>query len=192
MNYEVEIFTPCSEDDFAALWRFNYGVFAAELKMRPANDESLLVDKFHYKNIYRAARCRTTGEIVGMIAAHWQAPYSAAEHFGDYAVEPPKSGKLAEIRLFALAPNCRKTTVAARLGIEMLIELEKEQVSELVISGISVQKRLYERLGFKAIGEPITAGDTILYPMRAELATALGTCRQLLCYKLFDKTPAHN
>lgn len=188
MDYEVEIFTPRSEDDFAALWRFNYGVFAAELKMRPANDESLLVDKFHYKNIYRAARCRTTGEIVGMIAAHWQAPYSAAEHFGDYAVEPPKSGNLAEIRLFALAPNCRKTTVAARLGIEMLIELEKEQVSELVISGISVQKRLYERLGFKAIGEPITAGDTILYPMRAELATALGTCRQLLCYKLFDQS----
>ena len=190
MDYEVEIFTPCSDDDFNALWRFNYGVFAAELKMRPANDESILVDKFHNKNIYRAARCRSTGEITGMIAAHWQAPYSAAEHFGDYAVEPPRSGKLAEIRLFALAPNCRKTTVAARLGIEMLIELEKQQVSELVISGISVQKRLYERLGFQVIGEPVTAGDTILYPMRAELSTVLGTCRQLLCYKLCDKAAA--
>ena len=96
-----------------------------------------------YNNRYFAMYAiESDGEIVGMIAAHWQAPYSAAEHFGDYAVEPPKSGKLAEIRLFALAPNCRKTTVAARLGIEMLIELEKEQVSELVISGISVQKRL--------------------------------------------------
>ena len=184
MKYDIEIFEPHTDEEFAALWHFNYKIFAAELKMRPANDESILVDKFHYKNIYRAARSRSTGEITGMIAAHWQMPYSAEEHFGQYVIEPPRNGKLAEIRLFALAPNCRKTTVAARLGIEMLIELEKQQVSELVISGISVQKRFYERLGFRVIGEPVKAGDTLLYPMRTELSAVLGTCRQLLCCKL--------
>ena len=42
----------------------------------------------------------------------------------------------------------------------------------------------------QVIGEPVTAGDTILYPMRAELSTVLGTCRRLLCYKLCDKAAA--
>ena len=184
MEYDIEIFTPGTDEEMTALWRFNYNIFAAELKMRSENPDAILVDKFHCKNIYRAARYRSNGEIAGMISAHWQAPYSAAEHFGDHVAAPPANGLLGEIRLFALAPHCRKTTVAARLGIELLLELERRGIGELVISGISVQKRFYERLGFEVVGEPVAAGDTTLYPMRAELQKVLNTCRELACYKL--------
>lgn len=186
-EFDVEIFTPTSEEDFAALWRLNYDVFADELKMRPANSDAFIIDKFHDKNIYRAARCCATGKIVGLISAHWQAPYSAAEHFGEYAAEPPAEGHLGEIRLFAIAPEYRKTTVAARMAIALFLELEKNGVRELVISGISQQKRLYERMSFRVIGEPVQALDTTLYPMRAELSQVLSVCRNLLCYKVcFD------
>ena len=184
MEYEIEIHTPQCEAEFMAVWRFNYEVFAAELRMRPRTEEPWLADPFHYKNLYRVARHRITGRIVGLIAAHWQPPYSVAAHFGPEAAAPPAAGKLAEIRLFAVAPDYRKTTVAARLGIALLLDLESRQVTELVISGISVQKRFYERLGFRATGAPVAAGDTRLYPMRAELRTVLGRCRELLCFKI--------
>ena len=58
MEYDIEIFTPDTDEEITALWRFNYNIFAAELKMRSENPDAILVDKFHYKNIYRAARYR--------------------------------------------------------------------------------------------------------------------------------------
>ena len=126
MDLEFEIFTPETEDDFAELWKFNYRIFAAELKMRPENPARFLVDKFHHKNIYLAARSKTDDSIIGMIAAHWQAPYSAEAHFGpSVAVPPSDGGKLGEIRLFSIAPPYRKTAVVTTLGISMLLELAK-------------------------------------------------------------------
>ena len=186
MQCDFEIFTPSTEADFTALWQFNYRIFAAELKMRPENPEGFLADKFHHKNIYRAARRRQDGALIGMIAAHWQPPFSAEDHFGPAAVTPPETGKLAEIRLFAVAPECRKTAVTTSLGIALLQELEKHQITEIVISGISVQKKFYERLGFQVIGEPVAAGDTLLYPMRTRLAPFLEMCRKLNCYQLCE------
>ena len=184
MNCDFEIFTPSTEEDFAALWEFNYRIFAAELKMRPENPEGFLVDKFHHKNIYRAARNMADGRVIGMIAAHWEAPYSAEDHFGSYAVAPPPEGKLGEIRLFSVAPEYRRTAVTTSLGISLLEELAVHQVTEIVISGISVQKKFYEHLGFEVIGEPVAAGDTLLYPMRTRLAPFLEMCRKLQCYQL--------
>ena len=184
MQCDFEIFTPAAEADFTALWQFNYRIFAAELKMRPENQERFLVDKFHHKNIYRAARRRQDGALIGMISAHWQPPFSAEDHFGSAAVTPPAAGKLAEIRLFSVAPEYRKTAVTTSLGISLLQELEKHQISEIVISGISIQKKFYERLGFQVIGEPVPAGDTLLYPMRISLAPFLEMCRKLNCYQL--------
>lgn len=185
MDHDFEIFTPETEADFAELWRFNYEIFASELKMRPENSDGFLVDKFHHKNIYRAARSTKDHSIIGMIAAHWQAPYSAEAHFGPAVAVPPEDGgKLGEIRLFAISPDCRKTAVVTTLGISLLLELEKHQVTEVIISGISIQKRFYERLGFKVTGEPVPEGDTMLYPMRTRLPEFLEMCRKLQCFKL--------
>lgn len=184
MDLDFEIFTPQTEEDFAELWRFNYEIFADELKMRAENPDGFLIDKFHHKNIYRAARSTVDNSVIGMIAAHWQAPYSAAEHFGPQVATPPTSGKLGEIRLFSISPQYRKTAVVTTLGISMLQELEKHGITEIVISGISIQKHFYEHLGFKTIGEPVAEGDTMLYPMRITLSDFLESCRKLQCYKL--------
>lgn len=177
----IEIFTPAAAD-FEPLWRFNYAVFAAELGMREVREDRILIDKFHAKNIYFAARIALSGEIVGMISAHWQAPYSAAEHFGDAVTAMPEGGKLAEIRLYAVRADFRHTSVAARLGIAMLSELGRRGIDEVVISGISNQKPLYEQLGFAVAGEPVASGQTTLYPMRADLARVLRRCSRLKRY----------
>ena len=184
MDLEFEIFTPETEADFAELWKFNYRIFAAELKMRPENADGFIVDKFHHKNIYLAARSKADNSIIGMIAAHWQAPYSAEAHFGSAVAAPPvDGGKLGEIRLFAISPDCRKTAVVTTLGISMLLALAKHQVTEVIISGISVQKRFYERLGFKVTGSPVAEGATTLYPMRIKLPEFIERCKKLQCFK---------
>lgn len=184
MDLDFEIFTPETEEDFASLWRFNYDIFAAELKMRPENPDGFLVDKFHHKNIYLAARNKSDNAIIGMIAAHWQPPYSAEAHFGPSVAEPPADGgELGEIRLFSVAPPYRKTAIVTTLGISMLLELAKHQVTEVVISGISVQRHFYERLGFKVTGEPVAEGETTLYPMRIKLPDFIERCKKLQCFK---------
>ena len=179
MEEKITIITPSTPEEFDKLWALNYEIFAAELKMRPETDSQRLVDKFHHKNIYRAAQL-PSGELAGMIAAHWQPPYSAAAHFGDAITIPPKQGKLAEIRLFALKPQYRSTTLASQLAVPLLLALDEAGVSEVIISGISNRKRFYEHLGFKVIGEGITEGATTLYPMRGELPHILNNCRKAL------------
>ena len=100
MDLEFEIFTPETEADFAELWKFNYQIFASELKMRQENPDGFIVDKFHHKNIYLAARNKVDNAIIGMIAAHWQAPYSAEAHFGSsVAIPPSDGGKLGDLGL---------------------------------------------------------------------------------------------
>ncbi len=175
----IEIFVP-AEADFEALWRFNHDVFAAELGMRELRGDGLIVDKFHYKNIYFAAR--REGEIIGMITAHWQAPYSAAGHFGEEVTAMPDGGLLAEIRLYAVRADLRGSSVSTRLGITMLTELGRRGIDEVLISGIEEQRPLYEQLGFKVCGAPAASGETTLYPMRAKLADVLRRCRTVRHY----------
>ena len=180
MESRIRIITPSTPEEFEKLWRLNYLIFARELKMRPDTAAEMIVDKFHPKNIYRAAMETATGAFTGMISAHWSAPYSAAAHFGDTIAEPPLEGKLAEIRLFALLPGYRSTTLAAQLAVPLLQELDSRGVSEVIISGISNMRSFYEHLGFCVAGAPVKEGSTLLYPMRGKLSLILERCRPAL------------
>ena len=179
-QYHIEIFTPETAEEFEQLWQLNHQVFASELKMRSISEEGKIVDKFHHKNIYRAARVISDGTLAGMISAHWRPPYSAAAHFGESVVTPPAEGKLAEIRLFALLPQYRSTTLASQLAVPLLLELESQGVSEVIISGISNMRSFYEHLGFCVAGAPVEEGSTLLYPMRGRLPLILERCRKAL------------
>ncbi len=172
----VFITAPRHPADFDAMWRFNHTVFATELAMRECCPEARLVDKFHGKNFYRIAIDPTDSMIIGMISAHHQAPYSAVEHFGETVADGIADGLLGEIRLYAVAPAWRKTSVAARLGLAVLEALDAAGVTEVVISGISEQQEFYKHLGFQVVGKPVSCGHTLLYPMRSPLPRLLNRC----------------
>ena len=55
MKSKIRIITPSTPEEFEKLWRLNYLIFARELQMRPDTAAEMIVDKFHHKNIYRAA-----------------------------------------------------------------------------------------------------------------------------------------
>jgi hypothetical protein len=172
-----EIFEPRSEAEMERVWRFNHRIFAEELGQHARHEDGLLVDKFHHKNIYRAARPAGSGELVGLICAHFEAPYSVEEKIGRPVAPPADGGKLGEIRLYAVAPEHRKGMVSALVGVALLLELDKRGVSEVVISGISLQKPTYEKLGFAVFADPAPGGRALFYPMRAKLAEVLARLR---------------
>ena len=58
----------------------------------------------------------------------------------------------------------------------LLLELEKQGVTEVIISGISDRRIFYEHIGFKVTGPAVQEGETRLYPMRGKLKELLEKC----------------
>ena len=178
-QYHIEIFTPETAEEFEQLWQLNHQVFASELKMRSISEEGKIVDKFHHKNIYRAARVISDGTLAGMISAHWRPPYSAAAHFGESVVTPPAEGKLAEIRLFALLPQYRSTTLASQLAVPLLLELESQGIPGRCPVGLSPFQRAFSC----GTGEPDPCEPSRRKALAADLPCGLRG--SLLCPFLF-------
>ena len=143
---EVEIRPPRDEAEMRQLWHLNHAVFSEELHQHEVHDDGLLIDKFHAKNLYFAGW--DNGEAVGMICAHWKEPFSAVERFGDVMRRAMVPGVTAELRLFAVRPEYRKTPLAPRLGATIFKKLDEMGFRLLIISGISEQKEFYEHIGF--------------------------------------------
>jgi len=171
---EIEIRPPLDEAEMRQLWHLNHEVFSEELRQHEIHNDGLLIDKFHAKNVYFAGWDH--GEAVGMICAHWKEPFSAVERFGDVMRQAIVPGKTAELRLFALRPEYRKTSLAPRLGAAIFKKLDEKGFRLLIISGISEQKDFYEHIGFRAIGEPVQDGAALFYPMTADLPPILRRC----------------
>lgn len=152
-----------SPEDFNKIHRLNHTVFSEEIGQHAQNASGVLVDKFHDKNHYTLAE--KEGEIVGMICAHWEPPYSVTDKYPEIVDHLEQSQLTAEIRLLAIAPAFRKTAIAWRLMHHMATDLIQRGVDTVLISGIKQHKRTYEKLGFKAVGEAVKSGQALYYPM---------------------------
>jgi hypothetical protein len=169
LSYVIK--TPEAEAEFRSLWRLNHEVFAEEYPQHPTAPNSLLIDKFHGKNIYRIAW--DGHHVLGMLSAHWQAPFSAVQKFG--AVMEPYiiPQKTAEIRLLALRRENRGGSLAVRLGIAIMEELSRQGMERLLISAIDAQVAFYKHVGFRLIGAPVIENGLLFHPMVGDLADIL-------------------
>ena len=159
---------PETDAEIKEMWRLNHAVFAVELHQHEVQPDGFLVDKFHYKNIYRIA-VDDQQQIAGMVCAHWEEPFSAVGHFGAPIAAKIIPDQTAEIRLFALRPDCRQTNLAIRLASAITSELARRNLKYLIISAVSSQKEFYEHLGLMVVGQPICDGETTLFPMFGEI-----------------------
>ena len=171
MNHAYIIKSPESYAEIHRMWRLNHAVFAEEYPQHPISADGYLVDKFHDKNIYRIAW--NGQDVLGMISAHWRPPFSAVAKFGDVVEHHIIDGKTAEIRLLALRKDLRGTSVAVRLAVSLMTELQSLGMELLVISGISVQVRFYRHVGFEIVGEPVSENGIVFYPMIGRLEEIL-------------------
>ncbi len=170
MNH-LETRPPATEQEIRQLWALNHDVFSLELQQHEVHGDGCLVDKFHHKNYYIAAWNGT--EAVGMVCAHFQPPFSAVEKFGAAINAAIIPGATAEIRLLAVKPAYRHSLVMPKMGARIFTYLAGHGITQLIISGVAEQKRFYERIGFRAIGEPVRNGGAWFYPMTASLPDVL-------------------
>ncbi len=151
------------QKDFNKIHQFNHEIFAGEIHQHSLSEEGWLIDKFHNKNHYFIAERGET--IIGLISAHWEPPYSIEDKCPNFYNLIPKGVKVGEIRLFAVRHEYRKTQIALRLITIVSAFLEHNHIDLVAISGIFNQKRLYEKLGFRAIDLPVRSGEALFIPM---------------------------
>jgi aspartate aminotransferase-like enzyme len=143
--------------------KLNYRTFVREIPQHADRGDGRLVDKFHDRNVYFIAI--REGRVVGMVSAHGRPPFSIAEKLADPSVLARLGEKLIEVRLLAVEPEERSSMVFAGLGWCLHRYAQRSGGTHLVISGISDRRRLYERLGFSAIGPAVQSGAAWFIPM---------------------------
>ncbi len=175
---DIEIRPPADEQEIQQLWALNHEVFSQELRQHEIHGDGRLVDKFHHKNHYIAAW--RGGEAVGMVCAHSEPPFSAVDKFGAVMSQAILPGATAEVRLLAVKPEYRHSLVVPKMGAEIFTYLAGFGIKLLVISGVAEQKRFYEHIGFRAIGEPVQNGAAWFYPMTAHLPAVLAWSHEII------------
>lgn len=171
----IVIKKPETPEEFHSMWQLNSDIFCRELGLREMPPEGILIDRFHNDNFYNIAW--DGSQVVGMLCAHQNPPYSAVDHFGEVMEREIVPDHTAEIRLFALRPGVRGSRIAAKLSFALAHDLQERNITKVLISAVADQCRLYRHLGFQAIGDPINERGVLLYPMIADVESSF----KLLC-----------
>ncbi len=150
------------------LHRLNYLTFVRELPQHADPGQAALVDKFHDKNLYFVAL--DGSQVVGMLSVHDRPPFSITDKLADPSVLAALGPRPLEVRLLAVRPEHRHGPVFGGLGYLMLRHAQRHGYSHLLISGVADRIRMYERIGFRALGPPVRDGAVTYVPMVAHVA----------------------
>lgn len=149
--------------EFELIHRLNYRTFVDEIPQHSANREKRLVDRFHEENTYII--CMSGEELLGMVALRSQRPFSLDFKLDNLDSYVPANSKPVEIRLLAIEPRYRKTSVI--LGIMLRgVEVARARGYDIaLISGTTRQIRLYQHLGFQRFGPLVGTPEAMFQPM---------------------------
>jgi len=153
--------------EFDQIHQLNYRTFAEEVQQYVPDGSGVLVDRFHDKNVYFIAV--ENGRVLGMVAANDQPPFSVEKRLPDSASLEALGGPLFEVRLLALEPDSRHSMILGCLLWELYRYASKRGYSHAVISGITRNLEMYERIGFQALGPAVGSGDASFVPMALSL-----------------------
>jgi aspartate aminotransferase-like enzyme len=156
------------EREIEAVHRLNYQTFVREIRQHEDAGTGRLVDKLHDQNVYFVAL--REGRVVGMVSAHGDPPYSVADRLSDPALLERHGCRPLEVRLLAVEPDERNGFTLTGL-LWMLYGYARERGStDLFISAVAEQVKLYRHLGFAALGPPVPCGAASFVPMRMGLS----------------------
>ena len=149
--------------------RLNYRTFVAEIPQHSDSGNGLLVDKFHSKNCYFIAL--EQNNVIGMVSVHDQAPFSVADRLSDPSILQLPGCKPLEVRLLAVEPEKRNTTVVLGLMICLYEYVIKQGYTHMYISGFADRLPLYQQIGFEPLGPAVRCGEAHFVPMVVTPAT---------------------
>ena len=154
---------PTTAADEEQIHRLNYKTFAAEIPQHEMNSTGMLVDKFHASNQYLLAK--KDDRLIGMLCYRLERPFSLDSKLPDLDSYLPSHKKLAEIRLFCVEPEERRSGVGQHLMKALYAELLPLGVDAAVISGTTRQTKMYLSVGFTPFGPLVGKEGAFYQPM---------------------------
>jgi aspartate aminotransferase-like enzyme/N-acyl-L-homoserine lactone synthetase len=152
-----------THQEFEQIHRLNFQTFVDEIPQHSDPGTGQLVDKFHDKSAYFIVV--REGRVVGMLSSHDQPPFSVAERLPDPEILARPGVRPMEVRLLAIEPNTRNSTVFFGLLWCLYEHARSNGYTHLFISGLQEREVLYKRLGFEALGAPVCSGQASFIPM---------------------------
>jgi len=165
-------------DEFEAVHRLNYRTFVEEIPQHADPGTGRLVDKFHDKNVYFIAL--RDGQVVGMVSAHGEPPFSIAPRLSDPSVLQHPGSQPLEVRLLAIEPDDRNGLVLIGLLWSIYEHSRDNGFTDLYISGVSDRVQLYQRLGFTAMGPAVPGGSATFVPMSGAFPQLQAKMRKMI------------
>jgi len=149
--------------EFEAIHRLNHAAFAVEIPQHVPHPDGRLVDAYHLENTYLICLC---GErVVGMVAGRCSRPFSLDRKIANLEAYLPPHRKAVEIRLLAVAPRYRHSTVFIGLVSRIVRYFLDEECDLALISGTLRQLKLYRHLGFRPFAGPVGGPEARYQPM---------------------------
>jgi GNAT superfamily N-acetyltransferase len=155
-------------DEIDQIHRLVYRTFVLEIKQHPDAGGGRLVDKFHHKNRYLIAE--REGQVCAMVAVHDRPPFSVADAIPTSGVLEGLVPRLLEVRLLAVEPGQRHRWLFGGLLWAVYGYAEQLGYQYLTISGLRERQGMYERMGFRLLGDPVPRGKAYFVPMLLRLS----------------------
>jgi len=164
--------------EFELIHALNHRTFVEEIPQHAGNAGPRLIDRFHAENTYVICMCGS--ELAGMVAVRGERPFSLDRKLADLDGYLPRGRRACEIRLLAVEPRYRKTSVFAGLVLR-LVQLSRARGYDLaLISGTVRQLKLYRHLGFEPFGPRVGTPGAEYQPMMLTLERFEECVRPLL------------
>ncbi|MFZ6801790.1 aminotransferase class V-fold PLP-dependent enzyme [Undibacterium sp. Di24W] len=162
--------------EFEQIHRLNYRTFVEEIPQHAVNADRRLVDKFHDENTYFIALQGDT--LVGMLTLRAVRPFSLdskVDNLDQYLplAAPDAVHKICEIRLLAVEPAYRHTSVFAKLFNFALATCLKQKFTLALVSATVLQEKLYVNMGFTPFANLVGKPGAMYQPMYLVLESAL-------------------
>ena len=154
-------------EEFDQIHLLNHETFVEEVGQYEDDGNGYRVDKFDHKNVYLV--CKLNGDTVGMLAVHDQPPFSVASRLESPEVLKRLCRRPLEVRLAAVKPDYRNSVAFTGLIYIVYRVGRSNGYTHLIISGITHEVALYEKMGFRAIGPLRVSGRAAFIPMALAL-----------------------
>jgi ribosomal protein S18 acetylase RimI-like enzyme len=150
-------------EEYDQIFTLNYSTFVEEIPQHEVNAEKKLKDKFHGNNTY--ILCKDGKNIAGMVSCCGTRPFSLDAKVEQLDAYLPPYKKICEVRLLAVNKEYRNTRVTAMLLRALIKHLLKNGVDLAVISGITRQLAMYEKIGFRPFHKLVGKDNAYYQPM---------------------------
>ena len=147
--------------------RLLYRTFVLEVPRYEDPGQLSLVDRFHERNIYFIAVFKQ--QVCGMIAVHGGPDFSIAKALDDPHKLSELEGTCLEARIFAVEPSHRFGIVFGGLAKQVFKYATANHFSHILITGLATKQSMYERMGFRALGQSTLRGGDYFVPMTMDI-----------------------